>query len=229
MKIKFTATDPAGELYPPTAADKSIPEWYKKTKSYFTQDGKPGLDGNAKPLHTIKKCMPVFDAMTSGYLIYLCADLFVSFKDGERYYEWTGFETINFHTIAQADKYPKANGKPLPKFMSPWVVETPKGYSSLFIPPVHRDAPFQIFPGLVDTDVYASQVNFPFIMVDENFTGLIPAGTPIAQVIPIKRDSWKMEFGSEKELDRHKKTLLTVHTQFFDTYKRFWRQRKEYR
>jgi hypothetical protein len=35
-------------------------------------------------------------------------------------------------------------------------------------------------------------VNLPFLLKD-NFEGLIPKGTPIAQIIPIKRDNWNSE------------------------------------
>lgn len=78
-------------------------------------------------------------------------------------------------------------------------------------------------PGIVDTDKYASPVNFPFILNDIKFTGLIPAGTPIAQVIPFKRDSWKMNFGSEKEITASIKSDKTLKRKFFDVYRNtFW-------
>jgi len=78
-------------------------------------------------------------------------------------------------------------------------------------------------PGIVDTDKYNSPVNFPFILNDIKFTGLIPAGTPIAQVIPFKRDSWKMSFGSEKEIIESTKIDKTLKRKFFDVYRNiFW-------
>lgn len=78
-------------------------------------------------------------------------------------------------------------------------------------------------PGIVDTDKYASPVNFPFILNDIKFTGLIPAGTPIAQVIPFKRDSWRMNFGSEKEITASIKSDKTLKRKFFDVYRNtFW-------
>ena len=78
-------------------------------------------------------------------------------------------------------------------------------------------------PGIVDTDKYVSPVNFPFILNDIKFTGLIPAGTPIAQVIPFKRDSWKMNFGSEKEITASIKSDKTLKRKFFDVYRNtFW-------
>ena len=37
------------------------------------------------------------------------------------------------------------------KFINPWVVKTPPGYSTLFLPPLNQfDVPFQVISGLVE-------------------------------------------------------------------------------
>jgi len=112
--------------------------------------------------------------------------------------------------------------------MNPWAIKTPKGYSVLIIQPMHREAPFTILPAIVDTDNYKAPINFPFVMNDKNWEGLIPTGTPIAQIIPFKREQWKMEFGKEKELDEIKKIQKKLNIAFWDRYKRFYWYRKEY-
>jgi hypothetical protein len=66
-------------------------------------------------------------------------------------------------------------------------------------------------------------------MKDPSFEGLIPKGTPIAQVIPIKRDKWKMEIGSKEDVIQANKVSSLLHTLFFDGYKiQFW-NRKEFK
>ena len=101
--------------------------------------------------------------------------------------------------------------------------------SCLFVQPFHRESKFTIFPGIVDTDTYSAQVNFPFVMNDNQWEGLIPAGTPIAQVIPFKRDSFKMELGNQINIQESKSITSKLRTRFFDSYKnQFW-QRKEYK
>jgi hypothetical protein len=40
--------------------------------------------------------MPVFDAITAGYIITSPADVYVSIKDGQQYFEWVFFRTYNF-------------------------------------------------------------------------------------------------------------------------------------
>jgi hypothetical protein len=44
----------------------------------------------------------------------------------------------------------------------------------------------------MDSDNFSLGGQIPFFL-QKDFTGIIPAGTPIAQLIPIKRDSWKSE------------------------------------
>jgi hypothetical protein len=59
--------------------------------------------------------------------------------------------------------------------------------------------------------------------------GLIPAGTPIMQVIPFKRDEFQMEIGSKEEFEQQAKVINKLRSVFFDSYKREFRQPKEYR
>jgi hypothetical protein len=113
--------------------------------------------------------------------------------------------------------------------MNHWAIKTPKGYSTMFIQPMHRESPFTILPGIVDTDTYTAPINFPFIINDLKFEGLIPKGTPIAQVIPFKRDSWSIKFGGEKEIKELEQVKENLATKFFDKYKSMFRSNKEYK
>jgi hypothetical protein len=80
--------------------------------------------------------------------------------------------------------------KPPMKFMNYWLIKCPKDYSLLFVPPLNRPDPrFTCFSGLVDSDKYFECVNFPFVFNVPNFHGVIEAGTPLVQVIPIKRST----------------------------------------
>jgi hypothetical protein len=89
---------------------------------------------------------------------------------------------------------------------------------------------FTILPGIVDTDQYKAAVNFPFVLNEaDKFEGLIPAGTPMAQVIPFKRDSWKMEIGSADDFKEQMAVSTKLRTKFFDSYKTQYRQPKEYK
>lgn len=233
MEIKFTNTKEVPEEYFPKPSSSFIPDWYKNLESYMDEEKRP--NGKGFTSGTVKRCMPVFDAITAGYIIVSPADVYVSQRENEEgimshYYEWPSFALIDFHVIEQMPEHPKRNGHmSYPKWMNPWAIKTPKGYSSLFIQPVHRESPFTILPGVVDTDTYTAPVNFAFVLNDINFEGLIPAGTPIAQVIPIKRDEWKMSLGSQEDFIEQQQVSKRLDTKFFDRYKSMFRQSKEYK
>jgi hypothetical protein len=229
-KIVFTDTTQSN-LELPQPASKSIPDWYKNMDSYISKEKKPV--GAGKTDSTIKKCMPVFDAITAGYVIKTPADIWVSIKDIDgvksQYFEWSNFGLIEFHPIEQAPEHPNKKPYAYPKFINPWSIKTPKGYSVLFVQPMHRESIFTILPGIVDTDTYTAAVNFPFVINDPTFEGLIPEGTPLAQIIPIKRDSWKTNIGSDEELKEQRNIATKLKTKFFDGYKIMFWNKKEYK
>jgi hypothetical protein len=84
-------------------------------------------------------------------------------------------------------------------------------------------------PGIVDTDKYTAPVNFPFVINDINFEGIIPKGTPIAQVIPFKRDPWEIKIGGFEEMQEQSDVSNILKTKFFDRYKNAFRSSKEYK
>ena len=86
------------------------------------------------------------------------------------------------------------------KIINPWKIKTPPGYSCLFIPPMHREFDhFHILPGIVDTDKFMTNVNFPFCINQgkyPSFKKIFERGLPYVQVIPFKRDPWKMNISN---------------------------------
>lgn len=231
MKIIFTDTIGISKEYYPTPASSSIPQWYKDLESYRGGLKRPVLNGSTPS--TIKRCMPVFDAISAGYIIYTYTDLYISKLMEDTHYEWPSLGPIAFHPVDQAPNHPDRNGlsdtSSYPKWKNAWAIKTPRGYSCLITSPMHRESPFKIFDGVVDTDFYDAPINFPFVLKDWNFEGIIPAGTPIAQIIPFKRETWKMEIGDEKQKNEQEKTTNFLRTSFFDSYKNKFRQNKEYK
>jgi hypothetical protein len=244
--VKITFTNTSGQdLEQPLPASKHIPDWYKNMESHMGGGKKP--DGRGGTKATIKRCMPVFDAITSGYIITLPADVYVSVKEYEaqdpetgkvvedlpvkkiQTFEWSALGLVSFHPIEQAPEHPNRNEHSYPKWINPWAIKTPKGYSTLFVQPMHRESVFTILPGIVDTDEYFAPVNFPMIINDPTFEGLIPKGTPIAQVIPFKREVWELQLGGDKEIKEQIAISNKLSTKFFDRYKSMFRSPKEYK
>ncbi len=232
QKITFTL-DFGNEWIPkeyyPVAGIKAVPNWYKEMQTSFAK--KKTESREVRQSQTIKRCMPVLDAITAGYIMKLHTDLFVKYTDGVVGFEWAHdtHDTVSFHPAYQLVNYRELdlpNGAP--KLRNPWGIKTPKGYSCLFIPPTHRPASgIRILEGYVDTDVYTNPVQFPFL-VDEGFTGTIPAGTAIAQVIPFKRDAFRMEFGDVKERTENDGVAKLLRSTWINGYRNKFRAKKEY-
>jgi hypothetical protein len=216
------------DFFPPKPAVKEVPDWYRDTSEYIGNEVKK-VPNDGSSSHTIKKCMPVFDAITSGYILYTQVDVQVTQQDNLPYYSWASQHAIDFHPIVQAPLHPLKNEAPYPKWMNPYAIATPPGYSVLFTQPMHRESVFTILEGVVDTDQYKAPVNFPFVLNDVKWEGIIPAGTPMAQIIPFKRESWKHKIGSNKERTELDLVIKKLKTLLFNSYKRqFWTS-KNYR
>lgn len=226
-KVVFTDTIGVDEQYAPVPATKVLPDWYKNTPDYV--DGERLIKDGQTP-HTIKKCIPVFDAMTAGYILKTYVDVQVTQRDGLPYYEWPNHGAITFHPVRQAPEHPSRNDAPYPKWSNPWSISTPRGWSSLILPPMHNpNGVFSILPGLVDTDTYTAPINFPFTLDDVSWEGLIPAGTPMAQIVPINRKSWRMSIGGDSERVSQARVTNKLASLWFHSYKRQFWSRKEYR
>jgi hypothetical protein len=82
-------------------------------------------------------------------------------------------------------------------------------------------------PGVVDTDNLLTEINPPFRMKN-GWTGVIPAGTPIAQIIPFKRENWKYSIENLGE-DEFLKRQSNLRSFGHGTYLKTMRERKVYR
>jgi hypothetical protein len=114
--------------------------------------------------------------------------------------------------------------------MNPWHIETPPGYSCLFVNPLnHIPTQMNFFSGVVDTDNYNDRVNFPFLWTGKSGETVIKKGTPLIQVIPFKRDSWSSDV---VKLDDEKSSKFTaqankIKSLLVDGYRKyFWTKKK---
>jgi hypothetical protein len=201
----------------PIPAKLNIPEWYKKLE--HTLENK-----------TVKGCMPFLDSLTSGYILKIPQDFHVNHnvehktETGEILND--SFQTfalhdmkqsltakrinlnsgIDVHIIKQLKGSPsvqKNKNLPFYKILNPWKIKTPKGYSCLFVPPLNNsDDRFSIISGIVDTDTFPNEINFPIVINGDKYPVLdtvIKKGTPYVQIIPFKRDNWKISLKPRKQ------------------------------
>lgn len=236
-KIEFIAKTKEDFLVfdPPVPAAKNIPEWYKKTMSNIYQDGLPHIDEKTgNPPRTIKSCMPVFDSMTAGYHILLPADVYFEDNPGGNTpkVSWSTdqmtvievHDKIQFEHFDQGDEYYPFGIK----LNNLWTIKTPPGYSCFFTQPSLRDdLPFQVIPGVVDTDKFPSPINFPTFF-KRGFSGMLEMGTPIVQVIPFKREEWESST-SYYETGYVDSEWQRVKRKMYNRYKTFYREKKVWR
>jgi hypothetical protein len=64
-------------------------------------------------------------------------------------------------------------------------------------------------------------------LIKKDFVGIIPAGTPIAQAIPVKREDWSSGVDDSLGYQRPAFTA-TMHNPPFNYYKRHFWTRKKY-
>ena len=227
----------------PTPIKLNIPEWYKKLEHTFEN-------------RTIKGCMPFLDTLTAGYLLKMPQDFHVrhnvnsknekgeSIKDSFQtfglhdMYQFLIAKNINlnsgtdFHSIEQLEGssfVEKNKNLPFYKIMNPWKIKTPKGYSCLFLPPLNNaDDRFSIIPGIVDTDTFPNEINFPIVINGDKYPILettIKKGTPYVQIIPFKRNSWKMTL-KPREQKEVQNSRLFYRLKLLNIYKdKYWKKK----
>ena len=224
-KITFCATDKMfADIWPnPRPASRFIPDEYKKLKRFKD-------DNQHHP--TVKTCVPFLDSMTMGYIIPFDQDYLVDPVEDDFSVVPANKEQYDFgyHNVAQLpDEWKKVAGKNAGKFTNKWLIKTPPGYSCLFTKPMNRLEPrFDIIPGVVDTDTYVNVINFPFILNKKDEQFLIKKGEPMVQVIPYKRESWKMWSGFYFE-KAHSKVVSLLSTMWVDKYKKMFWSKKSFK
>lgn len=192
-KIKFAAQYPFIDL--PTSGKNFIPDWYKSIPNNLERS-KFRLAPDNTDLGTLKRCVPFLDALMGGYMATLWQDVQIKQVDGHAQINWpTAPAVMDMRQSHYTTGFEPPAGYSSKSYawISPFVIETPPGYSLLLTHPLNRfDLPFMTTSGIVDSDGILHQGNIPFFL-KEGFEGTIPRGTPIFQIIPFKRDDWTSE------------------------------------
>lgn len=228
--IEFALPHDYQGVFPePLPAVQALPEWWRGLPR--ERKGRP-LQASSLKNHTVKACPPFFDGLTAGYVWRLPAALQVAFdSSGQMYMSWDlkvapvshphGDDQLSDHS-----GHPKVN-----KFLNPWFIKTPPGYSCLFIPLANRITPFEILTGVVETDRYLDLIHFPWVWRGPTEgSHFFDAGAPIAQIIPFRREAWSHEHLviSNEEGNARRATGMAA-TARINGYKRLFHVKKVFR
>lgn len=180
--IEFSAPEElvaVREVRPVGAAD-IVPSWYQALPAFHD---KLDLDST-----TVKLCRPFSDALELGFLLPLARDIELERSASD-------LQTATPRAVDIYGRQPSsATGNstyalPEATIRNPWRIATPTGYSVLITKPLNRDfmtpgiKPFSLF---VDTDRYEGPIDIPVRTTDDTIS--LQRGTPLVQVIPLRRD-----------------------------------------
>jgi hypothetical protein len=184
----------------PTA--KSLPDWYISADRFYKKpdgDSYIGPDGGKVP--TWKACPAIYDILTTGYVYKTPCDI-EFFLDKNQKISAKALDLKYGDFIQDRDKMPQFDG-PIGyhekhfAWFPDWAVEVPEGYSVLYSQPYDRyDLPFLTTSGIIDNDKVKLPGSMPFFL-NKEWTGILPAGTPYAQMMPFKREDWTSEYVKE--------------------------------
>lgn len=226
--IRFFSKKEYHGLGQPVPSKKLLPQWYKDSELTFADP----ISGEEEP--GVKKCVPFLDVMLAGYMLVTPVDIFISHnEDGSPNIRWNSPETyaefVSERTRLLGEKMPRPAGH-FPNhlaFRGVWGFRLPRGWSVLVTQPFNRhDLPWTLTSGLMDADQFSTSGNLPFFL-RKDFVGMVPAGTPIAQLIPVKRESWKSIMNDEG-LHYLEDLQATVIREPGKSYKKLFWQRKDY-
>lgn len=173
---------------------------------------------------TVKVCPGLPDFFSEGYVIPMWCDATIQYIKETNEWVWSMGRpepsnpfVAEPHSNAQmldhvTPSFKGVDASYIFKFVSPWRIITPKGYSVIQIPMFYEfNKEFSVAPGVIHTDVH-HEVN-PQIMY--HGTGepiFIKMGTPLFQIIPFKRTEYSLEIREQtkKDIDLFAKNFLKI-------------------
>jgi hypothetical protein len=186
---------------PPVPAIENLPIWWKDRPLYQRHDNINELSvtnnrGADAAAISVKHCMPYFDSLTAGYHYRLPTSITVK--------KTSNPDKPDVSWDEQAVRPMEMRGHielPVPSGCYPihfvwdmrWGTKLPDGWSLMITHPLGRwDLPFITMTAIQDSDRWFTN-NVVTFFLRKDFEGVIPEGTPIMSMIPIKRANWTME------------------------------------
>lgn len=231
-KIKFICEDfDAMTHFPPVSAGKIIPDWYKSIPVSLQKS--PGfVDNDGVP--SVKRCMPVLDYLTSGYILRNSYEInaWPYKKDGINSFslECNKKNYVGAHPFHQAPtEVMNGDKNHYFKINQEWFIRTPPGYSCLIYQPYYLfKKEYQFFPAIVDTDKHDDFIGIVgLITTDQPFT--ISPGEPLVTIFPFKREDWKIDIDYDKNIGSKSSFKYFLTGLWHGFYSKYFHTKKVYR
>lgn len=189
--VEFVTALPGMEhLAAPVPGNRVKPDWFRDAPVDVGQDQETGL-----PIRGMKACPGITDYLAMGYVIPAWADMAITRRlgpEGDMYSLKASLPPAEMSTGLFSEMLmqmpTEANeSRYAVKLEAPWLVRTEPGWSCLILPLAYgRDQPFEVMPGILDTDVM-HQIHFVARMRFEG-TKLIELGQPLLHLVPFRRE-----------------------------------------
>jgi hypothetical protein len=192
--IRFYTDEKYRDVIPqPAPSHKYLPEWYNTLELQQNNGGIP-----SEKDYTVRGCMPFFESLSAGWILPLPMDMYIKATENNLSVEFENSHEFGVKITHGGDMF--NYNKPiddafLAKFITPWYVDAPKGYSIMMLPPLNRWGNnfyeyFMPFSGMFNADSYPTLLNqFALTQIPPGTNTTIKSGTPIAQMIFIDRES----------------------------------------
>ena len=221
LKIEFFSTiDHLNDIEEckPKPLSQLIPDWWKKSGSL--------------PDKTIKDCPSFIQMFKTAYVVPMWCDTEITVtNDGQvgvnSAHPAFAWEThLDSQFLDFAPKHISENTPTILKALSPWMLKTPKGYSSYQMPAFYDFNPdFTILPGIVNTD-YHHEINQQVMINGKDKSFVIKRGDPLAIYFPFKREKFELETrnATRQDIDSVNRHKLMLFTKFKNAYSSMFRE-----
>jgi len=225
-KLEFISMLPQLEHTMPIIKAKDYRHnWARKMAEDFKREGslaKNNVKRNKEIIHTAR-CPGIINVKNQGWLVRTHQDIEIEVTDDQVIWNTPINDvevsdghlepTVTMHNDFALQKYfdnwPKAAKTTLVKINTPWHIKVPIGYKLIQQHPAYLDTgDFICLPGMYDDETGIPKVNAVLMWFADGKV-LIPAGTPIAQMILVKDEE-------------HELSQRTRDEQFFKDYRVSW-------
>ena len=223
-EIRFACTRGAPNVSPITRVELArnvMPDWIKNQKENDNKD-------------KFLNCPGMADYAKAGYIIPAWSDMIIKANRAGTVVKHNNNYNIpetnlNFKMVEPFVPINNTVKGLVTKVPCPWGVFGKSGWSGYLIPAYYHSPFLQdlfLYPGIIDFDKFHT-INFVFTALrDVEIT--IPAGTPLLQLIPFKRETVRgvCMKGTEKDRDVHTFSYPTMHR---SAYRRLFHQKKTFK
>ena len=228
-KIEIWADVPGlVDVIPVQESSYFMPDWFLKTPRWSEKHEytKTNISERSDQGQTIKQCPAVPEFMSMGITVPLWCDLQVTIPERGPA-EWhSPWEVYNFryHDDSQFADYLPEHAKPtlVLKPDCPWRIKTPPGVLLLQLPMFwHFNPIFTVAAGVIWSEFY-HEINQQ-MMFHNTGEFLLKRGTPLAQYIPIRRETFNYDIGDQTDEQKRnaRRSFLQTQTKYRGGYSEY--------